>query len=253
MADKINSAYRVLDILKKAKPHSDKQKVFEVWASVFEVEGGDQNKTNFEISVCLNQMHEEVESIRQAMSKTEFDESLYDSSLNKINNVLAVHALMGTWQGLKGTLDGEVFMCLGYCQEILPDEEDLIDDVDIGEIQEILESLKSQMSESSLPEYTKRIIQDHIENIRSALHSYRIIGAKSLQNALKTAVGEVVANDDIFSQAKDTKEVGDVGKLLKKLHEVTDKVVKSEKVVSSATKLAEHGTKALEIIDKLIQ
>lgn len=252
MSNHINSAFRVLDILEKAQKKGGKEKVFEVWASIFEIEGSDQNKKNFEISECLNQLHGEIEIVRRQMSNTDFESKLYEPWLNKINTILAVHALMTEWQGMKNTISGEVLMCLGFCKQILPDEESLIEKKDVEELQEILASLEAALADSTLPEFTQNLIRNHVKSIRAALRSYNIVGAKALQAAMNSAVGEVVANDVAFSKAKESKEVTKVGELLLKLHGLTEKIVKSEKVVSAGVKLEQHGAKALEIIEKLI-
>jgi len=252
MNDHINSAFRVLDILERAKKKGEKEKVHEVWAAIFEIEEADQNKKNFEVSRCLNQLHEEVETIRRQMSSTDFQSKLYEPWLNRINGILAVHALMNEWQGMKNTISGEVLLCLGFCKQILPDEESLIDEADVKELDEILASLEATLSDSTLPEFTQNLIRTHVESIRRALHSYNIVGAKALQAAMKSAVGEVVANDVVFTDARESEEVTKVGELLRKLHCVTEKIVKSEKVVSAGVNLGQHGAKALEIIEKLI-
>lgn len=253
MKDHINSAFRVLDVLERAKRKGEKEKVHAVWSAIFGIEDADQNKKNFEVSRCLNQLHDEVEIVRRQMSSTNFESSLYEPWLNRINSILAVHAIMGEWQGMKNAISGEVLLCLGFCKQILPDEESLIDEKDVKELHEILASLESVLADSTLPEFTQNLIRTHVENIRHALRSYNIVGAKALQAAMKSAVGEVVANDVAFNAARESEEVTKVGELLSKLHGVTEKIVKSEKVVSAGVKLGQHGAKVLEIIEKLIE
>lgn len=253
MSNHINSAFRVLEILEKAKNKGEREKVADVWASIFGIEISDQNKRNFEISRCLNQLHDEVEIVLHQMSATNFESKLYNPWLNRLGNIFAVQTLMSEWQGVRNIISGEILLCLGFCQQILPDEESLIDEEDVQELQEILESLEAMLGGSTLPNYTQKIIRNHVDSIRLALRSYNIVGAKAFQAAMNSAIGEIVANDVVFADAKESDEVTKVGVLLRKLHGVTETIVKSEKFVSASVKLGQHGARALEIIEKLIE
>lgn len=252
MSNHINSAFRVLEILENAKNKGEREKVADVWASVFGIGIPDQTKRNFEISRCLNQLHDEVEIVRHLMSGTNFESKLYDPWLQRLSNIFAIHTLSNEWQGIKNIISGEVLLCLGFCQQILPDEESLIEEQDLKELKDLLDSLEAKLDVSTLPEFTQKIIRNHVDNIRSAFRSYNIVGAKALQAAIKSAIGEVVTNEAVFADAKESEEITKVGIVLSKLHQFTEAVVKSEKVVSATVKLAQHGTKALEIFEKLI-
>lgn len=241
----------MLDLLSKASRHEDSHKVFEVWADVFEIDENDQNKINLEISRCLNLMQDEIDSIQKDMGLPALDEFHCASILKSVNQLFAVHMLMSGWQGQRDKLTREVFLCLGYCREVLPDEESLISKNDFDEIHQLLNTLGSQLENSSLPSHTNNIIKNHIDGILKALHSYKIVGAESLQQAMKTIVGDVIVNEEIFSEAKGSKEIGTLKKLFRKVQTVSDKVVKTEKLLTSGAEIAQHGSKALEVFQSL--
>lgn len=249
---KINSASRVLELLRQASTHGDHEKVFQVWGAVFDIQERDNNKRNMEITRCLSLVHDEIESIIEEMNLSTSDEFQCRQLLSSVFNVLAVQALMTEWANLKKNLTREVFLCLGYCREVLPDEEAMIDIEDVEEIKELLSTLEAQLKDSKLPVYTKKLIQKHISGIHTSLHNYQIIGAKSLKNAMNTAIGEVIAHKEIFVDAAGTQEVTTLGKILKKVSAVTDSVVKTEKLLTSGEKIVNYGSKAIEMLDGII-
>jgi hypothetical protein len=247
-----NSASRILSILKQAHEHEDAKKAFQVWADVFDIHENNQNKKNMEITRCLSLMHDEIELIQEEMELASYDEFQCRLLLNSVYNVLSVQSLMGQWNALKPQLTREVFLCLGYCRQILPDEEDTVDSQDVEEIYELISTLKSQLKDSSLPKFTQKMIQSHINGILKALHNYKILGASSLQSAMNSVVGELVVNEDVIMEAKDSEEFSTLVKIVKKVNSVTDTVVKAEKVLSSGAKIAGHGAKALQYLEGIM-
>jgi hypothetical protein len=250
--NKENSASRILELLRKANEQPENVKVFKVWSDVFEIDEKEQNRKNMEITRCLSLLHDEIDSVIEGLKLAEEDEFKCHSLLNSIFPILAVHALMGDWKGLKPKLTRELFLCLGYCREVLPTEEDVVNIEDVEELHKLIVILKEQLVDSSLPIYTKKLIQNHINGILKALHNYKIQGASSLQGAMNTIVGEIVSNEETFKDAKDTPEISMLGKILKKVHKVTDGAIKTEKLLSSGDKLANYGVKALEVIEALV-
>jgi len=245
MPNKINAAYRVRELLIQVQKQPNKN-VGELWADLFNISETNQNKRNFEVSRCLNQLHEEIELIRDQMLETQFSESLYTPLLNRANNVVAVQNIPGTWDSYKTQITPELILCLGYCSEILDSEENEISDEQIKEILDLLQPLEEKLGESSLPPYTTKIIRKHIEKIKGAIHSYPIIGAKALNEVVQSAYGEVVDNIAIFEESKETEEVKTISKVWQKVKEVSDAASTVEKGVSSAFKLVDKASKALE-------
>lgn len=247
-----NSASRIISILRQAHEENEPKKTFEVWSDVFDINEGNQNKKNMEITRCLSLMHDEIELIQEDMQLAKLDEFQCRPLLNSIFNVLSVEALMGPWNALKPKLTREVFLCLGYCRQVLPDEEDTVDLKDVEELYELISNLESQLASSSLPAFTQKMIKNHINGILKALHNYKILGASSLQNAMNTVVGELVANEDVIIDAKDSEEINLLAKIFRKVNSVTDSVVKAEKTLSSGAKIASQGAKALQYLEGIM-
>ncbi|MGR0481401.1 MAG: hypothetical protein ACTFAL_08385 [Candidatus Electronema sp. V4] len=248
MANRINSASRVLEILRKVKVKQDKEKIFEAWSSVFMIDGKEYNKINFEIARNLDQLHGEVEMIRSYMLSTVFEENLYSTYLDRVNNVLAVHLLPQECKDIKNSIHDEILLSLGFCKYILPDEGVLVNDEDITELHSLLSSLELSLSDSTLPDYTKKIIQNNIDRIKSALRSYTIIGVKAFNSVTDSSIGEVVRNQAVFVDTNDPETVTKFSMVLHKLTSITEKIMKADGAITAGKNFVHYGAKALEFL-----
>lgn len=248
MPKNINSAYRIREILALVSKNQDKTAVHEVWATAFGIEEKDQNKKNFAISRCLADLHEEVELVRAEMSKIGYSQNLYNSSLNKCNSIFAVQLVMGQWQQIKQQLTPEVILALGFCSDILPNEEDLINQENLDDLKAMAQELRKCLEKSTLPKYTITIIEKHLNKIEEAISTYKIIGAKALEDALQSAYGEVIANEVVFEEAKGTEELGRLSKIWQKTKIVVDGVVDTNKRLGAVQGMAEKGQKVIEFL-----
>lgn len=252
MANPINSASRVLDVLKKVKSKKDNERNLAVWSSVFRIEEQDSDKISFEIANCLKGLHDEIEIIRAHMMTTIFDKILYNNHLDIIKSIFSVHGIQQECKNIKSYISDERILCLGYCTYILPNEELLVESEDITELNSLLSSLESSLSDSILPNYTKNIIQNNIEKIRSALRMYEIVGAKAFKSATDSSIGEIAVNAAAFSDTNDPETITKFGKLLRKTFNITEKIMKADGAITAGINFAHYGAKALGFIDKLI-
>jgi len=250
MSENKNSALRIKYLLEKAREIPNKS-VAEVWKELFNIDLTDGNKLYFEVSRCLNLLHDEVEFLRREMNETDYSYYLYDPILNKINNLIGVHTITSNWDGYQKQITPEIILCLGFCSEILPPDEKTVPEEQIDELIKLVHSLESSITESYLPSYTKRIITKHIANIREALESYTIVGAKAFNDVVQAAYGEVIDNAAVFEESKDSEEVTNLAKIWQKIKTISDNAVIVEKGMSATHKIAEHTTKAIEFIQGL--
>jgi len=207
MAQNINSAFRIRQILNIVKSKPDKTPTHEVWAEIFSIEETDINKKNFRISRCLADLHDEIEFVRNEMIKIGFTQNLYEPSLNKCNSLIAVQLLAGQWASPKQQITPEVIIALGFCSEILPNEEELIDQTSLDELSKMAVNLREMLKESTLPAYTIIIIEKHLSKIEEAISSYKAVGAKALEDVMQSAYGEVIASEGVFNEAGNSKEL----------------------------------------------
>ncbi|EKB1967593.1 hypothetical protein HJ107_24295 [Vibrio parahaemolyticus] len=251
MAVNINSAYRVREILKTISTKPDKAPSHQVWAEVFKIEETDASKKNFRISRCLADLHDEVELIRSEMVKLGYSPELYNSSLNSCNNVFAVQLVTSQWSSPKQHIKPEVLVVLGFCSEILPNEEELVDLTNLEELSVMATELKSMLANSTLPPYTILIIEKHLSKIEEAISKYRAVGAKALEDVVQSAYGEVIANEGVFKDAKGSPEVNKLSVMWQKTKSVLDGVVSADKRLGAAQGMAQKGNELIEFIQNI--
>ncbi|EKO3782830.1 hypothetical protein V9R59_002986 [Vibrio harveyi] len=251
MAVNINSAYRVREILKTISTKPDKAQCHEVWAEVFKIEEADASRKNFRISRCLADLHDEVELIRSEMLKLGFSPELYNQSLNSCNHIFAVQLVTSQWSSPKQHIKPEVLTALGFCSEILPNEEELVDLTNLEELSKLAAELKSSLANSVLPPYTIHIIEKHLNKIEEAISKYRAVGSKALEDVVQSAYGEVIANEEAFKEAKGSPELQKLAIMWQKTKSVLDGVVSADKRLGAAQGMAQKGNELLEFIQNI--
>lgn len=251
MPQNINAAYRVKEILNRVSKKPDKTPVHEIWAEVFSIVESDQHKKNAAIARCLADLHDEVELIRSEMLKLDYSSHLYSESLDKCNTIFAVQFVMGQWAQLKNQFTPEVPIALGFCSEILPDEETLVDRASLNELAKMASELRASLKNSKLPTYTINIIEKHLNKIEEAISKYTAVGAKALENAIQAAYGEVLDNNAAFTEAKGSVEIGRLSQIWQKTKSVLDGVVDTNKRLGAVQGMAEKASKFLEIIENI--
>ncbi|MCG9697061.1 hypothetical protein [Shewanella sp. Isolate11] len=249
MPKNINSAYRVRQIINEAKGKPDNIPTHQVWGEVFGINEEDQNKKSFAISRCLADLHDEVESIRVKMSALNYSVNLYSVSLNKCNSILAVQNLSSSWKSMKQKITPEVAVALGFCSEILPGEEELVEPEQLTELNGLVSELRECLSESNLPEYTQKIIRKHLSKIEDALVDYKVVGSKALNEVMQSAYGEVISNEAIFKEAQGTQELSKLSSMWQKTKSILDAVASADKRLGAMQGMAEKGQKVMEFLD----
>lgn len=241
MPKNINSASRLVALLKGIPSHPDNTQTLEVWAKLFQVIEQNPNRKSGAVAERLSAMYRELEVVREQMQKANYSEKLYAPAISKIEHALSAMLLPSTWNQARQYLTAETFVALEFCSEILPDEEAQIAAEDLTEISKRVEELASSLSDSQLPLRLRGLIEHHVSLIRRALAEYPISGAKALREAARTALGELVEVKDAVKSNRDAPEISKLGAVWKKVNEVADVALKAEK-------LAHLGQKAWEML-----
>ena len=249
MPKNINSAYRIKEILSSVGKMQDNTHMHVAWAEIFSINEKDKHKRIFSISRCLADLHDEVEFIRSEMLKLGYSTDLYTSSLDRCNNVFAVQSVTLTATNLKQHITPEVSVALGFCSEILPNEEDLIDEASIEELRKMASELRESLNNSTLPPYTINIIEKHLNKIEDAISTYKAIGAKALEEVMLAAYGEAIASEAVFVEAKNSEQMSLLSKIWKKTKTILDGAVDTNKKLGAMQGMTEKGLKVLEFIE----
>ncbi len=250
MSENKNAALRIKHLLEKAT-NTRNNSVADSWKSVFDIDVANNNKLFFEVSSCLNLLHGEIEFLRREMSETNYSSYLYDPVLDRVNQIIDLHAINSSWEPYRTQITPDIILCLGFCSEILPSDEKEIAEEEIKEIHDLLGSLEISIADSNLSSYTKRIIHKHITKIKEALMSYAIVGARAFNEVVQAAYGEVIDNITVFEESKDKPEVSNLVKIWQKIKVVSDNAVIIEKGLSASQKITEYTSKAIEYIQEL--
>jgi hypothetical protein len=96
MPNNINSASRLVSLLKSIPGHPDSTQTLEVWANLFGVSEPNINKKSVAVAELLAVMYRELELIREQMQHAGFSESLYASSITRVEYALSTLQLPST-------------------------------------------------------------------------------------------------------------------------------------------------------------
>ena len=244
MPKNINSASRLVALVRNIPNCPDNTQTLEVWSTLFGVTEENPIKKSGVVADRLNAMYRELEIVREQMAKANYSENLYLPATDKIECALSMLLLPHTWNSARQFLTAETLIALEFCSEILPDEETQISSEELEEINLKFEELSSALIDSQLPERLRALIEHHLSLIRRALDEYPISGAKILREAARTAIGEMIeVNELVESNCKST-EISKLGALWTSVNKAADIALKAEKLAQ----LCQRAWAMLDII-----
>lgn len=101
------------------------------------------------------------------------------------------------------------------------------------------------MLEANISPRLRELIVHHIALIERAIAEYPIVGAKSLREAARTGLGELIEVRDVLKEAKESSPVSKLGIVWTKVNETADIALKAEKV-------AQLGQKAWAFLENIL-
>ena len=242
-----NSASRLYAFIAGLPSHADNAQVLSAWASAFGFSGAGGSKEARAVTNQLSLLANEIDLIRHGMVQANFSEALYSSALSALETALSPIQLSTTWNVVRQHFRPEHLLAIQFCSEILPDEEDEVSDEDLSAIRYLLAELDELASGSNrIPPRLKQLIQSQSTNIRSALASYRVAGAKALRDAVRSSYGELVESKDVIAEHKDSPEVSKLAEVWRKVNSVADAALKLDGV-------AQLGHRAWLLIESVIK
>lgn len=245
MAKKLNSASRILLVLEEAVKQNDRTQVLEVWMKVFSLKETQAIKCAFIVTQLLQVMHKELELASDGITKAGISTSLYKQEFSNIENAISPLNLSNTWHSARQYLAAEVIKTLAFCAEILPDEESQISQDELTAIQNQVDELREALNTATLPDRLMELIEHHILLIEKALLEYRVVGAKALREAGRTALGELIEVKAEVIESKDEL-------VIKKLYEMWKNVNSAADVALKVEKIAKLGQQAWDVLSNLL-
>lgn len=245
MPQNINSASRLYSLLEQSLNEVDSAQILEVWAKLLGVSESSANRKAALVSERLRWMYRELELVVAQMHLLDYSEKLYASAISNIEHAMSTMILSGTWSQAKQYLGRDTLVALAFCSEILPDEESQISADELGQIQALIDELCLSISPSELPPRLVTLIQHHIDLIQHALAEYPITGAKALREAARTGLGELIEVKETVKASRETSEISKLGAAWKKVNQVADAALKTDK-------LAQLGQKAWDALENFL-
>ncbi len=191
-------------------------------------------------------MTRELELVRAGMAKADFSEGLYAPALNAVESALSPLLLPATWNQVRSNLSTETLLALGFCSEILPDEESEIPLVELQAIEGLVAELEGLLRNSSLPPRLQAVLRHHVELMRQALAEYPIAGAKALREAARSGLGELVEVREAVVENNKSAEVSKLAQAWKQLNTAADAALKADK-------LLQLGQRAWHLVEGMFQ
>jgi hypothetical protein len=203
MTPKTNSASRLLQIVNQANSFPDNMTMMDAWSTLLNIKESDQLERVRKISAGILTISSEVDFLKFAMQGTPIPESVYANAITGMHSAFSLLLVTAHWNSAKLHLGSDLKVSLDYCQHILSDEETLISDADLNDIRQKINELKECLTDSTLPDRLRKLIEHQIGLIEAALFEYPVAGVKALRKAQESAMGEIITEYDEVSKSKD--------------------------------------------------
>ena len=97
MPKNINSASRLVALLRGIPAHPDNTQTLEVWATLFQITEQNPNRKSNAVAERLSAMYRELEAVREQMQKAKFSENLYAPAIGMVEHALSTMLLPSPW------------------------------------------------------------------------------------------------------------------------------------------------------------
>ena len=174
---------------------------------------------------------EEVELVREAMvSINSVDQKNYAKELDNIISTVDNYYSWGqSWGDFLRFVTPSTFTVLGFCADLINQDEDILSDDEIQDIQSAVDAFEQSISEADLPFEAKLFFNRQIGVMRQALADYRIIGIRAFHRYVHET-GLVLMDFGAVAQAHQKSEhFKSMKSIFLKIRQAFDRVVSAEK------------------------
>jgi hypothetical protein len=219
---KENPALKLHTLLEEAYRYQSTTELRKVWADVFGLETTDT------IGILLN-----YQNLLKLYSETkeciEGNELLNDSRnlqyLAQIKNALAQFDLNGTIARFRNSLNSEVLTALHYISGYISftyslNKSDFINQDQLNELVDDVDSLIDNISNSSLPADVKILLIKNLNKMRESFLFYKVSGIEGVRTALEQSIGSMIINREEISTHNKDENVKNVFSLFAKLNDI---------------------------------
>lgn len=150
--------------------------------------------------------------------------------------------LVAKCDNIKQYLTEDVFVGLGLCSALLPDEEGTIGQQDFEALVGIISDLELLLLDEKLPTSLTALIRRHIRAAELAIAQYPIRGAIALKDAARFTAGNVAIDQELIKQAMPKEAVEKLVKTFHWLNSAADAVIKVDSLI-------QIGGRAVKLLD----
>jgi hypothetical protein len=186
----INSAYRTLNILNTLRANGNGSPAYKILGSAFKVFGEDIYVRK-EVIKRLPLLIDQFENILNQMSNTSFSENLYRNYFKNVISAFTTINLDTDWGHFVHNINSELMLALKWCSEVLPDEEEHLDDATVKNWIDKVEKLLFDLTSSDLSIDLRQLLSKHLESLRDALNKYQLVGLREIEDSLLQTLGSL--------------------------------------------------------------
>lgn len=249
MKKHINSAYRIINILNKAMTQQEGLQNLDVWSNVFEINSNNPSLKINKVTEKLLLLENELNNTKLLMNKAPISKDNYKTALNAVQNVLNSNNLFNKWAQQRPILTREVFNLLDICSQLIPHEEDEITEEEINKILNEIEKLKKTIEEGNFSEQLQAFVIQQINLIEDAIKDYYIIGIRAFKSAFYEAHTILFRDQEIIKTDEGKKITKKIGNIWNLISTFSNKIIKTEKLISAGAKLIDFGDGLLDKIN----
>ncbi|MBD0370295.1 MAG: hypothetical protein ICV60_05630 [Pyrinomonadaceae bacterium] len=240
---KRNPATKLFEVIDEARSYDMGVFTKDVWSGVFDMPDElDQDDVLFKVLeslVALRKLfNETINSLHQI---PDINEELFIEPIRRLARIVDLHGLHKEWGDYKKYILPQDMHSLKYCEFLLSRhteyQENIVPDEELKAILKGLNELYESVIASSLPSELKQSILTLIQDIRQAIHLYRINGAEALREALTKSMGVIIANKDSFEENKDASEVQSLMNMLVRIDKLYTFAIKMKPVLEAAANI----------------
>lgn len=221
----INPAFNLHILIEEAyRTSSEDSSYYSTWMKVFQIPDGEDDKVALMESISsMFQLFVDTKTLIEQNSKLNTEKN--QKHLTTIGNAIYNVNLHGNMLNFHRTMNQESLTALSYIADSIGFIYDLneatINSEEADLLIEEVNDLVTTISESNLPNDSKLILIQNLNNLREALYKYKFLGADALKNALEQSLGSLLLNKQTLSEISNEESFSRFYKVLERLNTLT--------------------------------
>ncbi len=168
-----------------------------------------------------------IESIENDIQKLDIlKTNLYIKTIQSIRKWLSIQNYNISWDELNENLKNPEslgFQMLYNCAIDLGEQEVIINQEQLNELKDNIQSLLEKIIESDISQPLKTLLREKLIELRKVVEDYQFYGADGIRKIAEETLGALMINQTEITQEKDKKPVQDFVKLLKDILDIAIK------------------------------